>query len=194
MTPNSVNKPDSPADVLSATAILAGITALIWWFAGRKLASPVMDEYADYYSTQVRNREMFEKNFDSDIRVFKALLSKLRSIWARVGTTRGISGHSHVGLLPFSNILVRHVIFGFEHLACYQSFLGWLTFRPGLEALLMIGKFVDDPANAHEGQKLLVLPLQANQLAKRGVAFYTAAEPAIHGCFMNARVFRSLRY
>jgi len=107
-----------------------------------------MDEYADYYSTQVRNREIFEKNFDSDIRVFKALLSKLRSIWARLGTTRGISGHSHVGLLPFSNILVRHVIFGFEHLACYQSFLGWLIFRPGLEALLMIGKFVDDPANA----------------------------------------------
>jgi hypothetical protein len=51
-------------------------------------------------------------------------------------------------LLPFSNILVRHVIFGFEHLSCYQSFPAWLTFRPGLEALLMIGKLVDDPANA----------------------------------------------
>jgi len=51
-------------------------------------------------------------------------------------------------LLPFSNILVRHSVFGFEHLASYQSFLAWLTFRPGLEALLIIGKFVDDSANA----------------------------------------------
>lgn len=112
------------------------------------LVSPVMDEYSDYYSTQVSNREIFQKNFDADIREFKALLSKLRSTWARVGTTRGISGHSHVSLLPFSNILIRHVIFGFEHLSCYQSFLAWLAFRPGLEALLIIGKFVDDPANA----------------------------------------------
>jgi hypothetical protein len=108
----------------------------------------LQDEYSDYYSTQVKNRQVFQLNFDSDIRVFKGLLSNLRTIWGRVGTTRGISGQSHVGLLPFSNILVRHVIFGFEHLAGYQSFLSWLTFRPGLEALLMIGKFVDDPANA----------------------------------------------
>ncbi|HTW81009.1 MAG TPA: hypothetical protein VME23_15790, partial [Terracidiphilus sp.] len=29
-----------------------------------------------------------------------------------------------------------------------QSFLAWMTFRPGLEALLIIGKLVDDPKNA----------------------------------------------
>jgi hypothetical protein len=107
-----------------------------------------MDEYAGYYSTQVRNREVFEKNFSSDIAAFSSLLSQLRETWARVGVTRGVSGHSHVGLLPFSNLLLRHVLCGFEHLSCYQSFLAWLTFRPGLEALLIIGKFVDDPANA----------------------------------------------
>lgn len=105
-----------------------------------------MDELSDYYSIQTKNREVFEKNFASDIAVFKALLSRLRGVWARVGVTRGVSGNSHVGLLPFSNLLLRHAIFGFEHLSCYQSFLAWLTFRPGLEALLMIGKLVDDPA------------------------------------------------
>jgi hypothetical protein len=107
-----------------------------------------MDEYFNYRSTQVRNREIFQKNFDSDIREFKALLARLRSTWARVGNTRGILGHAHTGLLLCSNILIRHVIFGFEHLACYQSFLAWLAFRPGPEALLIIGKFVDDLANA----------------------------------------------
>jgi hypothetical protein len=44
--------------------------------------------------------------------------------------------------------MVRHILVGFQHISSYQSFLAWLTFRPGLEALLMIGKFVDDPAKA----------------------------------------------
>ncbi len=107
-----------------------------------------MGELSDYYAVQIKNREAFEKNFVSDITVFNELLSRFRQIWGRVGTVRGLSGQSHAGLLPFSNLLIRHLIFGFEHLSCYQSFLAWLTFRPGLEALLIIGKFVDDPANA----------------------------------------------
>lgn len=134
--------------IISSAIILAGVAALIWWFARRKLASPVMNEFSEYYSIQIKNREVFEKNFACDVEVFKALLSRLREVWARVGVTRGVSGRSHAGLLPFSNLLLRHVMFGFEHLSCYQSFLAWLTLRPGLEALLMIGKFVDDPANA----------------------------------------------
>jgi hypothetical protein len=107
-----------------------------------------MGELSDYNSIQIRNREVFEKNFPSDIAAFNELLLRLRQIWDRVGTVRGLSGQSHAGLLPFSNLLVRHLIFGFEHLSCYQSFLVWLTFRPGLEAVLIIGKFVDDPASA----------------------------------------------
>jgi hypothetical protein len=107
-----------------------------------------MDEFSDYSTRQQKNREVFRKNFVSDIQKFKTAVAALGNTWGRVGVERDTRGRSHAGLLPFSNILVRHVIFGFEHLACYQSFLGWLTFRPGLEALLMIGKFVDDPANA----------------------------------------------
>jgi hypothetical protein len=80
-----------------------------------------MDEFSDYYSIQIGNREVFEKNFASHIAVFKALLSRLREVWARIGVTHGVSGHSHVGLLPFSNLLLRHVLFGFEHLWCNQS-------------------------------------------------------------------------
>lgn len=107
-----------------------------------------MDEFSEYSSIQQKNREVFRKNFVSDTQRFKDAVTALRNIWGRLGTERDKAGESHVGLLPFSNILVRHVIFGFEHLVCYQSFLAWLTFRPGLEALLMLGKFVDDPANA----------------------------------------------
>lgn len=132
----------------SVVVTLTAMVVLIRWFARRKLLSPAMDEYSDYSSTQKKNREVFRRNFDSDIRAFKTSLTNLRGVWARLGTTRDTAGRSNAGLLPFSNILVRHLIFGFEHVASYQSFLAWLTFRPGLEALLMIGKFVDDPANA----------------------------------------------
>ena len=107
-----------------------------------------MDEFSEYSSRQQKNREVFRKNFVSDIQHFKDALTVLRNIWGRLGIERDKAGQSHAGLLPFSNILVRHLIFGFEHLACYQSFLAWLALRPGLEALMMIGKFVDDPANA----------------------------------------------
>jgi len=107
-----------------------------------------VNEYSDYVAIQVKNREIFCLNYAPDIRTFASLLSELRSSWTRLGTTRDATGRSHAGLLLFSNILIRHAIFGFEHLASYQSFLTWLTFRPGLEALLIIGKFVDDPANA----------------------------------------------
>ncbi len=107
-----------------------------------------MDEFSTYLATQVKNRQVFLLNFAGDLQVFVRLFGVLRSSWSRLGNERDRSGQSHVGLLPFANILIRHALVGFEHLSCYQSFLAWLAFRPGLEALLMVGKFADDPENA----------------------------------------------
>lgn len=107
-----------------------------------------MSETLNYIAAQVRNRETFLLSFPNDFRTFDALLSALRSAWARLGNERDASGRSQVGLLRFVNILVRHSIIGFQHIASFQSFLAWLTFRPGLEALLILGKVVDYPANA----------------------------------------------
>lgn len=102
-----------------------------------------------YAAIQVRNRETFLLNFGNDFRTFEFLLDTLRSVWARLGKERDNHGRSHAGLLVFANVLARHAMFGFQHIASYQSFLAWLTFRPGLEALLILGKLVDDPVNAH---------------------------------------------
>lgn len=99
----------------------------------------------DYAATQVRNRETFLLNFGSDLRAFEWLLAALRSTWARLGKEKNSLGRSHAGLTLFANILVRHSILGFQHIASYQSFLAWLTFRPGLEAFLILGKLEDDP-------------------------------------------------
>ena len=102
----------------------------------------------DYASKQVRNRETFLLNYGNDFGVFDYIIKALFSNWSRLGKGKDKNGHSHAGLLLFSNILTRHAIFGFQHIASYQSFLAWLTFRPGLEAFLILGKFVEDPKNA----------------------------------------------
>ncbi len=107
-----------------------------------------MNEYANYLNVKDRNREGFALNFGADISAFQSLFSNLRSIWGHLGTTRDTSGRSHVGLLVFANILFRRTIFGFEHLVTYQSYLAWSNFRSGLEAFLILGKLIDDPANA----------------------------------------------
>jgi hypothetical protein len=107
-----------------------------------------MSGYTDYQSAKDSNRKGFEQNYGADVQFFEAANAKLCSIWERLGTTRDKLGHSHAGLLQFANILRRHCILGFENIATYQSYLMWSNFRAGLEALLIVGKFVDNPVNA----------------------------------------------
>lgn len=102
----------------------------------------------EYAATQVRNRETFLLNYGKDFGVFNYQLGALLDAWSRIGAEKDLLGRAHAGLLLFFNILIRHAILGFQHIATYQSFVAWLTFRPGLEALLVLGKFIDNPANA----------------------------------------------
>lgn len=105
--------------------------------------------FKDYISTVDENFAIFIKNYSRTyLQNFNILIYSLQAIWERLGRGRDLSGNSHSGLLHFVNYLIRHAIFGFQHIATYQSFLCWLTFRPGLEAFLILGKFVDDPHNA----------------------------------------------
>jgi hypothetical protein len=105
------------------------------------------EDLFDYAATYVSNREIFLLNYGTDYGNFDSLIKGLRSVWDRLGNEKDTSGHPRFRLIPFVNLLVRHAIFGFQHLASYQSFLTWLTFRPGLEAFLILGKWVDDPNN-----------------------------------------------
>ncbi len=102
----------------------------------------------DYAGIVSRNREVFLLNYAADFRHFDLLISELQDVWFRVTRERDLKGASHVGLLLPSGILVRHSMLAFQQLVSYQSFLAWLAFRPGLEALLVAGKWVDDPKNA----------------------------------------------
>lgn len=102
----------------------------------------------DYASRQIRNRETFLLNYGKEFAHFDGLVNALYSIWSRLGQEADKEGRYHSGLLLFINILTRHAILGFQHIVSYQSFLAWLTFRPGLEAFLILGKIVEDPNNA----------------------------------------------
>ncbi len=100
----------------------------------------------EYAARVYQNRQVFLINFGHDYRLFDLLLQRLQSMWIRVARERDSQGHSHLGLLMPATILENHLLLGFDHLTCYQSFLAWPAFRPGLEALLFIGKWVDDPS------------------------------------------------
>lgn len=64
-----------------------------------------MNEYAEHQCIKSANRRGFEQNYIADVTFFEAANTKLRSIWERIGTIRVKTGHSHVGLLLFANIL-----------------------------------------------------------------------------------------
>jgi hypothetical protein len=102
----------------------------------------------EYGQIAAQNREIFLSKHSRDFARFEAFLQRLQAIWHRVARERDPSGSTHVGLSLLSSILIRHCVFGFQELITYQSFLAWLCLRPGLESLLIIGKWVDDPAAA----------------------------------------------
>jgi len=130
----------------------------------------------EYAATQVKNRETFLLNYGKDFRTFSYQLGALQDVWSRIGVEKDLQGRSHAGLLLFCSILIRHAILGFQHIATYQSFLAWLTFRPGLEALLILGKFVDNPDNAKIWRDRLVAS-KAYQKAFSGKSLISKSLP-----------------
>lgn len=102
----------------------------------------------EYAARASENREVFLLNYSVDFGTFNALLVDLQKIWLRIARERDKDGKSLVGLYLPASLLIRHSLLAFHALTLYQSFLAWLTFRPGLESLLIIGKWADDPKNA----------------------------------------------
>lgn len=107
-----------------------------------------MNIHLDYSAHFMSNREVFLLNYGPDCRAFEAIIENFHSTFSRVGKERDTQGHSHAGLVLFTNIFVRHAVLGFQHFASYQSFTGWYVFRPGIEAFLILGKLIDNPQNA----------------------------------------------
>jgi hypothetical protein len=102
----------------------------------------------DYRAAQLQNWDVFLLNFPDDFKRFETAIADTYKAWEQVSKRRDAQGRSHVGLLMFPILSIRQFMTGFQHIAAHQAFLAWSTLRPGLEAFLFLGKWIDDPANA----------------------------------------------
>jgi len=115
----------------------------------QKSRNSIESEILKYRSVLALNREVFLLNFGQELQVFDDTDKKLQKLIGVIASKESDKGESHVGLIPFLLILVRQSRNAFECLSRYQAYDAWIIFRPALEAVLVVGKFLDDPANAN---------------------------------------------
>jgi hypothetical protein len=107
-----------------------------------------MDEVLRYRSVLASNREVFLIENAAFVRACSAADDNFATLIEPLGTMRDAERHSHVSLIPFVHILQRQCRAAFEAFSVFQSYQAWLVLRPGIEAVLIIGKWIDDPAAA----------------------------------------------
>lgn len=104
--------------------------------------------FLEYQSALGYNRQVFLIEHPDLLKAFIAIDGNFDTLIELPRTLRDCHGNSHVGLLPFLLLLRRQVHTAFDVLIADQSYHAWLLLRPGIEAALIIGKWVDDPQNA----------------------------------------------
>jgi hypothetical protein len=127
-------------------------------------------ELFNYRATVASNREEFLIKHPDFVKVFSAADENFGELFEVLGTMKDAERKSYVSLIPWVALLQRQCRVAFEAFAAFQSYQGWLLLRPGIEALLIMGKWVDDPVyvriwekrqedreayrNAYSGKKL----------------------------------------
>jgi hypothetical protein len=102
------------------------------------------DSVLEYRAALARNRDTFLIEHGRLLKAFSCILENFELMFERLSTARDLSGKSQISLIPFVALLQRQVTAAFEAFASFQSFHGWVIIRPGIEAALVVGKFVDD--------------------------------------------------
>ena len=105
-------------------------------------------ELLQYTAIRNKNREIFLLNYKNEFAAFEDIDKRLQQLVRFIGTYKTINGFSQVSLIPFILITILQGRNAFESLSRFQSSEAWLIFRPGLEAALFMGKFVENPENA----------------------------------------------
>src|SRR5450755_4018992 len=101
-----------------------------------------------YRAAQAYNREVFLLQHGDYVRTFDAIDTNFNVLVQPLSTLRDSNGKSYVALIPFVFLLQRQSRAAFEAFSTFQSYQGWVLFRPGIESVLIIGKWVDDPDTA----------------------------------------------
>ncbi len=106
------------------------------------------ERFLDFRATIEKNRQVFSLQHSYAYFVFFHLCGAFDSIGKRLQTGRDRNSKTHVSLLPFALLMERQCMNAFEALSSHRSYEAWVLIRPGLEAALHMGKWVDDPENA----------------------------------------------
>ena len=102
----------------------------------------------EYRSALAYNREVFLIERSEMMKAFSAIDEVFLKLIEYPRTMRDLDGASHVSLVPFILLLQRQSRAAFEALSVFQSYQAWVLLRPGIEAVLIVGKWVDDPSSA----------------------------------------------
>lgn len=104
--------------------------------------------FLEYRSALAYNRDVFSIEHGDLLKAFVAIDDNFRALIELPRTRRDRNRKAHVSLVPLILLLRRQAHSAFDVLSADQSYQAWLLLRPGIEAALIIGKWVDDPQNA----------------------------------------------
>jgi hypothetical protein len=107
-----------------------------------------MGTFAEYLVAREANRKVFSLNQGNALDAFEVSLTAFAALGEQLRTGRDRNNKTHISLAPFFFILQRQTIAAYDALSTNQAYLGWVSLRTGVESALIMGKWVDDRANA----------------------------------------------
>jgi hypothetical protein len=106
------------------------------------------DKVLEFRAAIETNRQIFSLQYPYAYFAFFGVCEMLEAVARRLETGRNANGKTLVSLLPFAMLVSRQAMSAFEALSSFRSYEAWVLLRPAIEATLIMGKWVDDPANA----------------------------------------------
>lgn len=102
------------------------------------------DHLREFRAALQNNRNLFLKAFPwADSNVLR-LLHRADEVLHFLQTAIDASGKTQFSMVPMLMLLERQIIAAYELFSSFRSFQGWLLFRPGIEAILVTGVWLDD--------------------------------------------------
>lgn len=115
-------------------------------------------DFLEFRAARSRNREVFLANYPDLIKSIPGLLHNFDTLVEVVGSRFADDGNSHVGLIPFLRLAQRQAQSALDSTTSFQAYEGWLLVRPAVEAVLILGKWLDDPRLAQVWNRRLEDP------------------------------------
>jgi hypothetical protein len=107
-----------------------------------------MTSFSEYLEARERNRTAFSQGHASVATAFDVSIHAFDLLGEQLRDGRDANGMTHISLAPFFFILQRQAIAAFDALSTNQAYSAWLLVRPGVEAALILAKWVEDKGNA----------------------------------------------